>query len=174
MTSPPTSQEELRRLEHGPPSGEEYTSVGIVRFVARCLGNAPEVLARVKEVLAAVLRVDARVWPTTEEWRSLLPAWFVQQSAPERTQAEQQQYVEWFRTLSPSEQAHEAAEEVWSVAAFVSWMEPGGREWWWWDGFVVDRDTVVVEVDVADRPFATGALDWLLRAAGAVSIAMMD
>lgn len=43
-------------------------------------------------------------------------------------------------------------------------------EWFWWDAEVGTDGTLQVTVEVPGWPTALGALDWLLRAAGAAEI----
>jgi hypothetical protein len=56
------------------------------------------------------------------------------------------------------------------VSAFVHWFRPGERYWYWWDAEVKDTNTIHIKVIVQDEPFPWGSLDWLLRAAGALSV----
>lgn len=63
---------ELRRLLEGPAPGEK-PEVSLDIIVARCSGNADQVLERCKEVLQIVLSQDPDQWPSYEAWRSLIP-----------------------------------------------------------------------------------------------------
>jgi hypothetical protein len=47
---------------------------------------------------------------------------------------------------------------------------PSERCWFWWDGEVRPDGTLRVLVEVPGLPTALGALDWMLRAAGAGDI----
>jgi hypothetical protein len=44
------------------------------------------------------------------------------------------------------------------------------RQWFWWDAKVEREGTLRVTVEVPGQPAPLGALDWLLRAAGAVEV----
>src|SRR5260221_6082742 len=81
--------EELLRLRTGPAPGEHPGPAGTERCVAQCQGNAETVLANCEQVLAIVLERSARTnWPTVEEWRALLPLWFVRVCPPEQPHEE--------------------------------------------------------------------------------------
>jgi hypothetical protein len=72
--------------------------------------------------------------------------------------------------LPPDEQAQVAEEQRWTLADWLHWVQPSEREWFWWDAKVESPDTARILVEVPGDPVALGALDWLLRAAGATAI----
>jgi len=165
------AQEELRRLRTGPVPGER-PDFGVWWFIAKCPGNAPHVLQRCREVLEVVLmQLDAERWPTELEWRSLLPPWFVEECAEERTAEEMERELARWRALPWTEQARLERTAEWSLLNWLYWFDPHGGEpryWLWWDALVRDGNTVWVGVDQRELPW--GTLDWLLRAAGADSV----
>jgi hypothetical protein len=156
-------QVEIHRLNEGPkgviPSGSFAIS-----FIAHCTGDAPQVLDRCKEVLSIVLQADTEDWPSTDEWRSRLPEWFVERSAEEISQGEAER-----RLRLPLEERMRLSHQ-WSVSAFVHWFKPNERYWYWWEAVVKNDDTLQINVIVNDQPFPWGSLDWLLRASGAVFV----
>lgn len=163
--------EELRRLRTGPAPGENPGPAGTERFVGQCPGTAEMVLAQCKQVLALVLEQSTGThWPGVQEWRALLPSWFVRECAAEQTQEEAEREAAHYRQLSPEEKSRWSKQVRWTVGGWVGWLGPGEREWWWWDGHVEDPATIVVDVQVDDWPHAVGALEWLLRACGATHV----
>jgi hypothetical protein len=56
----------------------------------------------------------------------------------------------------------------------LSWLQPEERQWYWWDGIARNTNELVVLVEVAGWPYGMGALECLLRAAGAESIDITD
>jgi hypothetical protein len=159
--------EELLRLRTGPAPGEHPGPAGTVRFVAQFQGNAETVLANCKQVLAIVLERSARTnWPTVEEWRALLPIWFVRACAPEQPQEEIEREAAHYRQLAPEERRRLDKQGRWTVGGWVHWLRPDARQWWWWNGAVWESETVAVDVQVDDWPHAVGAIEWLLRACG--------
>ena len=154
---------ELDRVGFGPKAEDQPQG-----FLAKVHVSAPscagEVLDRCREVLGLVLRQPADSWPTVEQWRSLLPKWFVDACAEEITRAE----AERRRSLPMPER--EKLAEHWSVGAWVHWLKPSERQWFWWDGRQTSPSDLMIRVEVNDFPFPAGALKWLLKAAGASTV----
>ena len=162
--------EEQRHLQTGARREERPGGAGLVRLTARSHGDAPAVLARAREVMAAILDGAGPPWPPAESWRRKLPSWFVEVSGPERSQEEVEQWLRWWRSLPPGEQARAAQDQQWALADWLFWMEPSERQWFWWDASVDGPDAATVVVEVPGWPAPLGALEWLLRAAGAIEV----
>ena len=136
-----TPAEELRHIREGAageaPPGELDTL------------EAPgdeAALARAREVLEAVAaRAPDGEWPGVDEWRSLLPAWFVAACVDDA-------------------EVRDCVLDRWSLRAWTYWFQPGLRHWRWWDARVEDG-RMVVELLVVQRPYLRGALEWLLKVA---------
>jgi len=161
--------EEQRHLAAGPRPGEEPGGVGAITVLARG-SEARTVLDRCRSVLAVILDHSGPEWPTVEEWRSLLPKWFVAASSPERSREDAERWLAWWRTLGPADQARAESEQRWTLADWLYWMEPFERQWFWWDAEIGTDGTLRVTVEIPSWPAALGALDWLLRAAGAAEV----
>jgi hypothetical protein len=119
----------------------------IVTLNAETSEDSREVLARVESALTAVLQHNAGEWPSLEQWREYLPPWLVARFADETTN-----------------------DEEWTLAGWTHWFKPSERSWYWWRAHAIDRQHLSVEVVVDGLPFAMGALEWLLKAAGAREI----
>lgn len=178
---------ELRRLRQGPMPDERPLMVTPDRIIAVCPGNAPDVLSRSREVLEAVIANTRTPWPTLDDRRRILPAWFVKQGKEEELQEEETvRDVAWrvfqeqgmpaslafirghqkeFDQLKQEEAEH--WHDPWTLSGWIYWFRPEERWWFWWDAQIPDADTLHVEVEAADYGFPSGALEWLLRAAGA-------
>ena len=165
-----TAEEERRHLQEGPRPGEEPRGVGTILARATCAGDAGAVLARAREALDPVLSHLGGRWPADEEWPRVLPDWLVRASAPEPTDAEAKAQLARWQRLSQDEQAREAATAAWTLLNWVYWFCPEDRQWWWWNACVQTPDVALVEVQIDGWPAPTGALCWLLRAAGAVEV----
>jgi hypothetical protein len=156
-------QDELRHVMLGPMPEDVIDGIGIVRFIVRCPGNSSDVLRKCREVLNVVL-------PPLEEWREILPSWFIRQCVEERTEEEDEKWLEQWRQLSPEQQMRLSKESRWSLSEWIAWFQAEDRSWYWWDA-VIDNPTVLrVAVEVHEWPFPWGALDWLLRASGATIV----
>jgi hypothetical protein len=62
-----------------------------------------------------------------------------------------------------------ADQEVrWTLSAWLSWLDAEeDRMWFWWDARITGERQARVIVEIPDWPPPLGALQWLLRAAGA-------
>lgn len=163
------TSDEQRRLFDGPQPDEEPGG-GLTTATARCAGDAPEVLARAREVMAAVLANSDGAWPSDEDWRGLLPSWFVEACADEETPEQTRERLARWEHLTFAERARETEHDAWSLDNWILWLEPEERQWFWWSAEAADPDQVVLRVEVPDWPAPTGALEWLLRASGAVEV----
>ena len=137
---------------------------------AVCEQDANLVLGRVREVLKILVSQDPNKWPTNDQWRSLLPEWFVQACAEEPTKEETEAWLAEWRKLGPIQQA-EAIENVrWSMEQFVYWFQPSERQWWWWAAEIQDIHRLRIILLGEERNPAHEVLNWLLKAAGASRI----
>jgi hypothetical protein len=132
------------------------------------------VLRRAKVVFQILNENSAGKWPSDDEWRRLLPAWFVALCAPERTPEEAQAELSFWRALSPDEKISATQQTKWSVGDWVYWFEPANRQWYWWSGVAKDENTAAVELETLDWPTPFGAFEWLLRCSGAREIDAAD
>lgn len=157
---------ELRRVRKGPGPDEKLNGFFTESFVVRCPGNAETVLSKTKEVMEIVLRYRAEDWPSDAEWPSLLPAWFIAASAPERSHEQHERDLEAWKKLSHEKRVEAARTERWSPLEWVFWLHPNERCWWWWDASVRSPNELLVTIVVDGWPYAWGALSWVLRASG--------
>jgi hypothetical protein len=162
-----TARGELARLLLGAEDDARPGGIGTVRFVVTCPGDAPDVLSRGRKALECVLRGGTDPWPSLEQWRTVLPSWFVERCAPETTREQEERRL----TLPIEERQRLVDAEGWCVSAWVYWFQPDERQWFWWDAAVLDDNTIIVAVEVEGWPFPWGSLAWLFRAAGATDIA---
>lgn len=137
-------------------------------------GTAELVLDRSRAVMLAVLDNGDPQWPSVQRWKDLLPGWFVTACAPERSQQETDEWLAWWRTLGPAEQARADGEQPWELADWLHWLMPSERQWFWWDAVIEAAGTLRVTVEVAGWPAPLGALDWLLRASGAGEVSHQE
>jgi hypothetical protein len=137
--------EELRRLREGAPG--DPAPGPLDSLAARCPGGGAEALARCREVLAAVLERSSGPWPSLEEWKGQLPAWFLER-------------------CSDDVEVRSCVLDRWSLRAWIYWFQPERRRWHWW-GAEADGELLRIALLVVERPYLRGALDWLLRCAGA-------
>lgn len=166
--------DELRHLFTEPDLDEQPKGLGIVRFDIWCQGNSEIILQRSKEVLEVILRSSTQRWLSNSEWQAILPGWFVAGCAPEKTNEEVEQWLKWWRSLSPQEKNRADEEQRWSLEDWLYWLHPDQRQWFWWDAICVDTDLLRVAVEVAEYPFSWQALAWLFKVAGAIRVQPED
>lgn len=160
---------ERRHLLEGPAPDEKPGGLGTVRFIAWCSSDAEQVVERAKTVLKAVNKASMGEWPTDHAWRKLLPEWFVARFGPDLSQEEAEAEAARIIKLPPADQKR-AAEEGWSLRGWIYWFQAENRYWYWWDAKPLDDKVVVFAVEVHEWPFPSGALVWILRAAGAEDV----
>lgn len=164
------SSDEAIRLFEEPPADPLPTALGVLWIACVCPHGSAEVWERVRTVLAVVFQADVENWPSVSEWSTRLPAWFTATFAPERPKAEVEAWLKWWRGLSDDERAKASAATPWTPEEWVYCMKPERRFWRWWNGTVTGDTTLRVELAFFEWPFDWSALEWLLRASGAVSV----
>ncbi|WP_198370196.1 hypothetical protein [Roseomonas rosulenta] len=155
---------ERARLDAADDDAPRPTGFWPFCLTVHCAGPASAVLAKVREVMHAILLRDPEAWPPEDAWPALLPGWFVAACLPERTAEEMAaELAAWRARLD----AGTPEPMGWSVADFVWWFTPEMRHWWWWSATTKGSDSFVLTLvaDEVDPPH--DALLWLLRAAGA-------
>jgi hypothetical protein len=178
MTPPNVSRlkQELRRLLEGAGLANKPQGLGTVRFKVVCRGDSETVLQNAKEVLTALVRkaISEWPWPDDHKWRNALPQWFVERCGEELTAEEAEKWLEWWRGLPWEKQQQVEKEKPWSLSDWIYWFHPNQRTWYWWDAQCTSAYVCWVATEVDEWPFPWGALDWLFRAAGAVSVKAED
>lgn len=164
-------ENELRRLSNGPLPNEKPGGIGTVCYTVRCPFGAVEVMTRAKAVLKIIDEAALAGWPTNTKVLPSLPEWFTSACSPSMSPEQANQWLVWWKGLSPTEQTRAEIEKDWSLDNWLYWMEPSNRQWFWWDANVLhDYDHIVVAIEVEAWPFPWGALRWLFRVAGASAV----
>lgn len=140
-----TPAQELARLRGEP--GEPPPKAELDVLTVDCPGGAEATLARVRQVLETVLERSSGEWPSLEEWKQVLPSWFVESCVDDA-------------------ELRDCVVDRWSFRAWVYWFQPSVRRWRWWDASAQGR-WLQVRVLPLERPYLRGALEWLLRVAAA-------
>lgn len=163
--------DETARLDQGPASGQHPNRAGLVALHVHAAAPG-ELLDRAKDVLRHVIDLDARDFE--HQAAAHLPDWFVNACAPEPSPEERRRWLEWWRSLDHPAKVAAERDRGWTLAEWLSWMEPSERTWWWWDAVIMGPSEARVSVEVDGWPTALGALEWLLRASGATSVSEPD
>lgn len=137
-----------------------------VDFEVKCSENASSVLDNCKEIMRIVLRETENKNLALEEWMLILPNWFVKGCSKEMTEEEIAHRV----TLPIEERVRLSEEEGWSLSDWLYWLKPEQRQWYWWNSEIIDSNTFKITVECFGSPFPWGALEWLVKSAGAIEI----
>lgn len=158
---------------------QKATGIGIARFIVSCDENVLSVLGLAKEVLSIVNYHSLEEWSSLEIWKERLPYEFVNGCLPELSEQRKIDSQKRWEQLTYEQKIKNAVqEEKWTLSSWLAWLEPEGREWFWWNAVLFDtplkNSHFVIEVTTLDSSFMAGALQWLFKACGAVSVVAED
>ena len=160
--------EELQRLDHN-KLGERPHGLWMTLIVD--LGDHPDQTShRIIEVARLLAgygtywgsKTGSR-WPNNQEWRRLLPQWLLA-SFKDYSKEE----CEKMMAEMPRERWHELP---WLFDSWTASMKD--RTWEWWSSKRHDR-VLKVRLLVEGWPYSIGALEYLLKSAGATSIQRIE
>ncbi len=152
--------DEIRRLLSG-PQPDEVPSGPLVKLHAVCEGAATDVLQSVREIWATALWQLEPGRLSAEEWRMILPRWFLDRFDPEIKPDD--------RILRRAFQLHErmCPSEALTLKEWVRLLEPPARRWAWWSASVAAPHALEVTVTVDEPGANLEALSWVLLCSGA-------
>jgi hypothetical protein len=127
-----------------------------LKVVAKCQGNAAASLRRVMEVMGIVSKQDSRHWPSDEEWRALLPKWF----------------VEPFLKRTLEEILADESETLWDYQAWLEAMRLRG--WEWWSSLPPSQDVWEAFLAALELPYGIGPFEYLVLASGASDVQVTE
>jgi len=141
---------ELERFQSNCKQGQ--VAPGLCLTLQVDLGEKPNETAKnflgvVQSWLKAVeeQRSAEETWPTDEQWKQLLPSWF----------------VETFKADTP-QQIHQSGWR-WDYGSWLDSMKE--RVWQWW-GYQQENGILTVQLQLDSWPYSVGALKYLARVAG--------
>jgi hypothetical protein len=141
-------REELQRLLFKPKKDEECN---LMQIEVQCDGNAHKVLERAKEALVMILSVES-LCEDYDSWE---------------TDASYKFLAEWFESnMFIHINAPDVSRDTDKVGYFSE-----ERDWFWWDGRVVDDNILHVYILLEGFPVSGfDDLRWLLQCSGASSV----
>jgi hypothetical protein len=158
--------DELRHLYNAPDSTEATRGLCLIVFNVQCQNNSAQILLSAREILQQLINHP----PNEINSQLSLPDWFTSAFEPEKSIEEAEQWSKWWKSLSQKEQEIAFKEVKWSLENWLYWMQSDMRQWFWWDGVIINESTIKVVVEVEDYPFAWGALEWLFKAVDATTV----
>lgn len=127
------------------------------------------VLQKLDEVFMGMDRLLRRNRFGCEEAQSDLPGWFLMQFAEERTQKEEEKFVEKWRSLAPDKRKQLDESRAWDLSSWIHWLEPEMRIWTSLHA-VPSRDSMIeFTITSDDLPVPLGFFKWMLRSVGAAA-----
>ena len=141
-----TLEEERRRLAGGADAEAPPAELDVIEV--ECEVGAALAQERVREALTPVLEHQEGAWPSLDEWKTLLPSWFVEACVDDR-------------------QVRDCVLDKWSLRAWLHWLQPDQRQWRWWDAEAVDETRLRVRLLPLADPYLKGSVNWLLAVAAA-------
>ena len=167
---------ELHYLNNGAEQGEKPQGLGTVEFTITCNNNSAEVLIKAHALMTDLLKIAIENWPWPDDdfWTDNLPDWFVKRCAKDITEEEAEALMQERRLLPWEERRKLAQSDKWSLSNWIYWFHPDNRYWHWWHAGILDKNTILLYVEVYEWPYPWGALSWLFRAAGAISVDSKD
>jgi hypothetical protein len=147
---------EKHRLVHGMSEKEIAQGSLVESYFLSCNDAAQEVLDRGHDVMVNVTEAGLKDgWPGLDHFQNKLPAWFVSACRPE-------------------DEDKESQEESFTLAGWLHWMQPSHRIWLWLNADIINKNTLLLDVDRMgdfgnDGIFPFG-LEWLFKTAGATEI----
>ena len=153
--------ERRRLLLNG--AGESHRAGFLARTISAVGPNARSAAEQVREVMLAVVDNEQAV-PDDEQWKTLLPAWFVNACTPEQTAAESAESLRRWQAASTAERRTRHDSISWSLSSWCYWLGEN-RSWWSWE-LEVTGETLLWTLLVEEDPVPMGAAEWLVRATG--------
>lgn len=101
---------------------------------------------RVREVLDIVFR-PRPAWPSLDEWRELLPPWFVD-------------------SCSDDVRVINCVIDKWSLRAWIYWFQPDQRRWTLTDVRAEDARLFIDIEPTGQGSLLLGSLEWLITVTG--------
>lgn len=174
MSTEEALNRERRRLLHGAGAEMPAAGLGALELFVVSESSAEAVLDLVRQVLLRINRASRRPWPSLDQWRWLLPRWFVARAGDELTREQVLEYLDWLALLPSTEARRIEEEQPWSLGDWLHWMHPERREWYWLGGVLVEERRALVRLEIHVVPAAWDAFRWLARTAGASDVCVAE
>lgn len=166
-----TRQEERRHLLNGVLPGEAPSEAGLTGILVT--SDDPETLvSRCREVMLTIVSHSAATWPDPSAWQRRLPGWFLEKCPPDNMRETNEEWLNRWHEQSHEGRVRMEREASWTLDNWLFWMKPENRLWSWWDAVLENPNQVRIQVELIDIHAPLGALEWLLRCAGAVDVSV--
>ena len=136
--------EEIKRINNY--NNGEYPSGSKIIILANQVANPQEVLTKTKEVMLAVSQFAfTDKWPTDEEWKKILPQWFVDSMTSKTSKDRDEDLNQWH---------------------YESWVfNIKQRSWIWWSS-EIGNNYVKIYLEALDIPYLHDSFKYILYSQG--------
>ena len=136
--------EEIKRIINN--NNGEWPKGPKILLKALKVKEPQKVLDKVKEVMLAVSQYAyTNPWPSEEEWKTILPEWFVESMTDK------------------SDEDLDNDDDQWHYESWVDNIRQ--RSWVWWSS-KIEKDNITIVLDVLDMPYLHDSLKYVFYAQG--------
>jgi hypothetical protein len=128
---------------------------------------------KLKEVLITVNSIESSDSLEVIQFEKI-PAWFASECTKPLTETEMQIWLAKWRSLSTEEQLIFEEEKGWSLEDWLHWMKSENRNWFLIDCRGLGDNKYELTLSVTGWPVPLGSIKWLLKAAKARSIEVVE
>ncbi len=135
---------ELRRIDQN-NNGEIPNAPKIV-ITARGVKNPTEVMSNTKTIMKAISQFAyTNSWPTDEEWKTILPIWFVESMTSKTIEDIMKTKGQWH---------------------YESWVDNIRQRFWLWYSSKIEKDTLTFVLEAVSIPFLHDSFIYILYSQG--------
>ncbi|MBL9200652.1 MAG: hypothetical protein JNL39_09105 [Opitutaceae bacterium] len=158
--------DEIRRLLSG-PRPDELPSGRLIALHAECSVDAEQALQLVREAWATALWQPEPARLGLDQWKLILPRWLTSMFETDIVVDDPllQRAFQLQGRMRPG--------GAWTLANWVRAIGPAERRWAWWSAAIAEPTVLLVRVVATTEGEQAEALQWVLRCAGARSIAVV-
>lgn len=136
--------QELKRIENN--NKGEIPNVPKIIITAKNVRNPKEILENTKIIMKAISQFAyTDKWPSDEEWKNILPTWFVESM-----------------TLKNSED-RDKDENLWH---YESWIDNIRQRFWLWYSSKTDKNSLQIVLEALSIPYLHDTLVYILYSQG--------
>lgn len=165
---------EFLKMEKNWITGQSQDSITSVLVAEIRYLSTRDVLLKVKGLLNALHALEFQDWDSDKKVVFAIPNWFADFCVTPHSDAEMKSWLAQWRALTGEKQLAFEEKKGWSLQDWLYWMHPRNRTWYVVsavDGLELRSKLVVA---VSSWPTPLGAAKWMLRAAGAAAIEIVE
>ncbi len=136
-----------------------------VEFTAQFIDSCGQAKNRISALLE-IVSSQTTAWPEIAVWQQLLPPWFVDSCGPILTLEEMTARINARRAMPAAKQQEAAANQQFSIAGWLYWLEPENRTWTVEAIDCIGEHELRITISIDGLPTALEAFYWMIKAAG--------